>query len=148
MAARPAVAENRVHPADCAKCQSDTAVPGCCLRRWVAATFLVLGVGVSRLVGSVRRARLVLPPDSAVIAPIQTLYDSLLSVMKAGPATPFAQRYEMLAPPVDRALDMPTILQVSVGLAWNELPAEQTGRAAGRVPPLYDQLLCQQLRQL
>jgi phospholipid transport system substrate-binding protein len=64
-------------------------------------------------------------PDPAVIAPIQSLYDSLLTAMKAGPRTPFDQRFEMLAPSVDRALDIPTILQVSVGQAWNELPADQ-----------------------
>jgi len=93
-------------------------------------TFLVLGVGMSAWwLGMAGPARAT--PGSAVIAPIQTLYDSLLSVMKAGPATPFAQRYEMLAPAVDRALDLPTILQVSVGLAWNELPAEQRDALLG-----------------
>jgi phospholipid transport system substrate-binding protein len=60
-----------------------------------------------------------------VIAPIQGLYDALLVAMKAGSKTPFSQRFDMLAPAVDRALDIPTILQVSVGAAWNDLPAEQ-----------------------
>lgn len=60
-----------------------------------------------------------------VIAPIQGLYDALLVAMKAGSKTPFSQRFDTLAPAVDRALDIPTILQVSVGAAWNDLPAEQ-----------------------
>jgi phospholipid transport system substrate-binding protein len=64
-------------------------------------------------------------PNPAVIAPIQSLYDTLLTVMKAGPKTPFDQRFETLAPAVDRALDIPAILEVSVGQAWTELPAEQ-----------------------
>jgi phospholipid transport system substrate-binding protein len=63
--------------------------------------------------------------DPAVIAPIQGLCDALVAIMKAGTKTPFSQRFAMLAPAVDRALDMATILQVSVGLAWNELPTDQ-----------------------
>jgi phospholipid transport system substrate-binding protein len=81
----------------------------------------LLGLGGSVIVVLTGRAG----PDPSVIAPIQTLYDTLLSVMKAGPATPFIQRFDTLAPAVDRALDMPTILQVSVGQAWNDLPADQ-----------------------
>jgi phospholipid transport system substrate-binding protein len=46
--------------------------------------------------------------------------------MKAGTAkTPFSQRFEMLAPAVDRALDLGTILQVSVGAIWSTLSADQ-----------------------
>jgi phospholipid transport system substrate-binding protein len=85
----------------------------------------MLGIGVpAALAGMPGPAR----ADAAggeVIAPIQGLYDSLLTVMKAGPKAPFAARYDALAPAVDRALDMATILQVSVGPAWNDLPADQ-----------------------
>jgi phospholipid transport system substrate-binding protein len=64
--------------------------------------------------------------DPAVIAPIQGLCDSLITVMKAGSAkAPFGQRFDMLAPAVDRALDIGTILQVSVGSMWNTLSADQ-----------------------
>jgi phospholipid transport system substrate-binding protein len=62
--------------------------------------------------------------DSAVIAPIQQLYDALLAVMKAGHA-PFAQRYDQLAPVIDAVFDLVTILQTSVGLSWNALSADQ-----------------------
>ncbi len=85
---------------------------------------LLLGIGVPAVLSGIAGPVLA-SPDTAVIAPIQGLYNSLLAVMKAGPHAPFAQRYDMLAPAVDRALDLPTILQVSVGLAWNELPVEQ-----------------------
>jgi phospholipid transport system substrate-binding protein len=52
-------------------------------------------------------------PDAAV--PIQGLCDALLTIMKAGRTTPFPQRFAMLAPAVDRALDLPYILQEAVG---------------------------------
>ena len=85
---------------------------------------LALAVGVpAALTG--RTVAVLATPAPPVIAPIQGLYDALLVAMKAGPKTPFSQRFEMLAPAVDRALDMPTILQVSVGAAWNDLPADQ-----------------------
>jgi phospholipid transport system substrate-binding protein len=63
--------------------------------------------------------------DPAVIAPIQGLCDALVAIMKAGTKTPFSQRFAMLAPAVDRALDMGKILQVSVGSMWNTMSADQ-----------------------
>jgi phospholipid transport system substrate-binding protein len=62
--------------------------------------------------------------DSAVIAPIQQLYDALLAVMKAGHA-PFAQRFDQLAPVIDAVFDLPAILQASVGPSWDALSADQ-----------------------
>jgi phospholipid transport system substrate-binding protein len=59
--------------------------------------------------------------DAAVIAPIKQLVDSLLQIMKAGVATPFTQRFNMLAPVVDRTFDMGAILQESVGAPWATL---------------------------
>jgi phospholipid transport system substrate-binding protein len=58
-------------------------------------------------------------------APIKELCDSLLRIMKAGSATPFAQRYAMLAPIIDRVFDLSAILQVSVGPVWTSLAADQ-----------------------
>jgi phospholipid transport system substrate-binding protein len=87
-------------------------------------SLLLLGAATAvALAGRMAPARAA--PDPSVIAPIQSLYDSLLTAMKAGPKTPFDQRFEMLAPAVDRALDIPAILEVSVGQAWNELPPDQ-----------------------
>ena len=45
--------------------------------------------------------------------------------MKAGSATPFAQRFATLAPVIDRAFDLSAILQLSVGPAWASLPPDQ-----------------------
>jgi phospholipid transport system substrate-binding protein len=63
--------------------------------------------------------------DAAVIAPIQRLNDGLLEIMRAGPRTPFQQRFNMLAPVVDQTFDLPAILQESVGLIWLSTPQEQ-----------------------
>jgi phospholipid transport system substrate-binding protein len=63
--------------------------------------------------------------DPAAVAPIRELCDALLLAMHAGSAAPFGQRFAALAPVVDRAFDLPTILQVSVGPAWTGLPPDQ-----------------------
>lgn len=62
---------------------------------------------------------------SVVTAPIQQLCDGLLAVMHEGKATPFAQRFDHLAPAVESAFDLDAILQVSVGLTWATLPDDQ-----------------------
>ena len=62
---------------------------------------------------------------SPVTQPIERLYAALLEVMKLGNATPFAQRYDTLAPVIDQVFDLPTILQISVGARWASLPAEE-----------------------
>ena len=61
----------------------------------------------------------------AAVAPIQQLCDDLLAVMHEGQRTPFEKRFEQLAPTIDRVFDLNTILQFSVGPAWNMLPADQ-----------------------
>jgi phospholipid transport system substrate-binding protein len=63
--------------------------------------------------------------DAAVIAPIQQLVDSLLKVMKAGAATPFSQRYNILAPVIDQTFDLAAVLQESIGASWATLPPDQ-----------------------
>jgi phospholipid transport system substrate-binding protein len=45
--------------------------------------------------------------------------------MKAGNSTPFAQRFDMLAPVIDETFDLGTILQESVGPTWETLPPDQ-----------------------
>ena len=49
--------------------------------------------------------------SAAVIAPVQQLLDGLLKVMKVGSGTPFATRYDMLAPVIDQTFDLAAILQ-------------------------------------
>lgn len=61
----------------------------------------------------------------AVIAPITALDNGLIQIMKAGKQTPFNKRYLALAPLVDRALDISTILRRTVGLSWSQIPAAQ-----------------------
>jgi phospholipid transport system substrate-binding protein len=63
--------------------------------------------------------------DPAAIAPIRELCDGLLGIMRAGRATPFAQRFATLAPAVERAFDLPAILQLSIGPSWSGLAPDQ-----------------------
>jgi phospholipid transport system substrate-binding protein len=63
--------------------------------------------------------------DRAILAPIEALDQALIAIMKAGQNTPFQQRAEMLAPAVERALDLTQILEVSVGLGWSTLTTDQ-----------------------
>jgi len=63
--------------------------------------------------------------DPAVVAPVQQLIAGLLLVMKAGRATAFSKRVEMLGPVVDAAFDLPTVLHESIGAAWASLPEDQ-----------------------
>jgi len=63
--------------------------------------------------------------DASPVAVIQRLCDALLGAMKAGRATPFAQRFDQLAPTIDDVFDLATILQNSIGLPWAQLPPDQ-----------------------
>ena len=60
--------------------------------------------------------------DADAVAPIQALNQGLLAAMRAGKQSPFAGRYAALAPVIERAFDLPTILRSSVGLRWASLP--------------------------
>ena len=63
--------------------------------------------------------------DNTAVAPIHQLTDGLVRVMKAGRSTPFSQRFDMLAPVIDRTFDLTTILKASVGASWDALPHDQ-----------------------
>ncbi|WP_428485496.1 ABC transporter substrate-binding protein [Rhodopila sp.] len=60
-----------------------------------------------------------------VVAPVQQLTNGLLRVMKAGNATPFSQRIDMLAPIIDKTFDLDVVLRESVGPTWDNLPHNQ-----------------------
>lgn len=63
---------------------------------------------------------------SGPTAPVEQLMGALLSIMKQGRATPFARRANELTPAIEEALDLPTILRLSVGPSWAGLtPADQ-----------------------
>lgn len=81
--------------------------------RWAAAALLLM-LPATAAVG-----------EPAAIAPIAALNQALIQVMKAGRSTPFRQRYQVLAPAIERALDLPYILQVSVGASWRSLTPDQ-----------------------
>jgi phospholipid transport system substrate-binding protein len=59
----------------------------------------------------------------------QQLIDGLLQT-KAGPGTPFSQRFAMLAPIIDRTFDLETILRASVGPTWASLEPDQQTQLA------------------
>lgn len=63
--------------------------------------------------------------DQALDQPLTNLYTGLEAAMRAGRSTPFTQRFTTLAPAVDGAFDLTTILKVSVGLRWDSMPAPQ-----------------------
>ena len=63
------------------------------------------------------------PADPA--APIAALNKALLEAMHAGRATPFPQRFKLLAPSLDAAFDLGEILRNSVGLHWQDIATQQ-----------------------
>lgn len=80
-------------------------------------TLLVAGVAVivlPRIAGAAEA--------SEVAAPIVALNAALVQAMKEGPKTTFLQRFDLLAPDIDRSFDLPDILRVSVGLIYPNLP--------------------------
>ncbi len=52
---------------------------------------------------------------------IDEVYAALRASMRLGVATPFQQRFNRLAPVIDRVFDLDTILRTSVGLRWQSL---------------------------
>ena len=56
-----------------------------------------------------------------VSGPIAALNAGLVQIMKAGRQVPFTQRFDLFAPIVDRAFDLPGILRVSVGQSWAKM---------------------------
>ncbi|WP_158931871.1 ABC transporter substrate-binding protein [Acidisphaera sp. S103] len=60
--------------------------------------------------------------------PLQALYAALEGAMRAGPRASFPQRFDALAPVVDRVFDLETVLKVSVGLRWDAMNADARQR--------------------
>lgn len=90
--------------------------------RLIGRRAAVIGLGT----GGIALGSLVARASTAeVTAPVERLYAALLVIMKQGRATPFSQRYDLVEPVVDAVFDLPGILQVSVGLRWPGLPAEE-----------------------
>ena len=89
----------------------------------VAAPFaLALG---SAALGSAAHAA-----DPAAAAPIQALNQAIMASMRAGKASPFPQRFNILAPAVDNAFDLAAVLSASVGPRLATLPPDQQAALA------------------
>jgi len=65
------------------------------------------------------------PAFADVAAPIAALNETLQTLMKLGQKTPFPLRFQTLAPAIDRAFDLTTILANSVGPRWATLADDQ-----------------------
>jgi phospholipid transport system substrate-binding protein len=91
---------------------------------------LALGFGMALFGGSAARAA----PGGDASAPIRALNEGLLAIMRAGKATSFTQRFDMLAPVIDRTFDLPALLRGAVGLGWASLsqPDQEALREAFR----------------
>ena len=71
------------------------------------------------------RAATTSPDPTATITQFNA---ALLATMKTGGHTNFNQRFHALAPAVDQAFDLPSVLSVSVGLGWASLSPDQQTR--------------------
>jgi phospholipid transport system substrate-binding protein len=63
-----------------------------------------------------------------VAQPLRDLHNALEATMRAGHTTPFPQRFDALAPVVDRVFDLDTVLKVSVGLRWDSMDDDVRNR--------------------
>jgi phospholipid transport system substrate-binding protein len=61
-------------------------------------------------------------------ATIKQFNEALLATMKSAGRADFGQRFQTLAPAVDQAFDLPSVLSVSVGLGWAGLSPTQQSR--------------------
>lgn len=65
------------------------------------------------------------------VAQVQTLSNSLLEAMKAGPSASTPQRYRKLEPVIEQAFALPLMTRLSVGPSWASLqPQQQTALVA------------------
>ena len=62
---------------------------------------------------------------SDITAPVEQLHAGLLTIMNAGKAAPFRQRYESIAPVIGRTFDLGAILRQVIGPRLATLPADQ-----------------------
>lgn len=92
------------------------------MTRLAAATAVMLALACASGASPLRAQ----PADIA--APIAALNAGLAQIERAAPNTSFAQRYQMLAPIVDRAFNLPFVLQEVVGPRWPSIPADQQQR--------------------
>jgi len=93
---------------------------------FVLARRAVLGGAAMALVGGPFRGGQA--ANTGPIAPVEQLMGALLTIMKQGKATPFGRRANELTPAIEGALDLPTILRLSVGPSWAGLALAEQNR--------------------
>jgi phospholipid transport system substrate-binding protein len=86
----------------------------------------LLGVMVALAVPGLAGPAVAADPSAA--APIMALNQALVASMKAGKSASFAQRYAGVVAAVDKAFDLPAVLQQSVGPRFASLPADQQAK--------------------
>jgi phospholipid transport system substrate-binding protein len=62
--------------------------------------------------------------------PIDDLLAALEAAMRSGRRTPFATRFDALAPVIERVFDLETVLKVSVGMRWSSFDEATRERLA------------------
>jgi phospholipid transport system substrate-binding protein len=87
---------------------------------------LLLGAVVIAAAPLSWRARAEIAP-SGVTATVKRFNEALLAAMKSGSQTAFSRRFDILAPAVDQAFDLASVLAVSVGPGWASLSPDQQG---------------------
>lgn len=88
--------------------------------------FAAAGVAAALLAGPGLAHAASYADGGGATSPVKALGDALIRAMRAGTGTPFAQRYAIIAPAIDQAFDLQTILRVSVGPRWASMtPDEQ-----------------------
>lgn len=90
-------------------------------RGLVAGVLLAAPLSPAMLPSRLAHAQVVAGP----VAPIQSLYSALARIQRQGGSVPFEQRAAGLAPSVEQAFDLPTVLRTSVGLRYASLPDAQ-----------------------
>jgi len=69
--------------------------------------------------------------SDAARAPVQSLCDGLIGIMKGGKAMGARGRGAAIGPVVDRVYDVPLMTRLTVGASWNTIaPADQTALVA------------------
>jgi phospholipid transport system substrate-binding protein len=58
-------------------------------------------------------------------APIRRFNEALLAAMQSGRTTTFSQRFATLTPVIEQTFDLDSVLAVSVGPGWAEMPETQ-----------------------
>jgi len=80
-----------------------------------------VGIALLGAAGMYKAASAAAPTE--IMQPIAMLNEAILRAWRADTDVPFSDRYGMLRPAVERALDLPAILRASVGLRWAGLSA-------------------------